>query len=59
MAQQEAVGEGVSALNEIEQEESNTMKKVPSIPKTAFQKLCVDNGISEEAEMCIHVIHRL
>ncbi|WP_341201111.1 PD-(D/E)XK nuclease family protein [Planomicrobium okeanokoites] len=48
MAQQEEVEEDVLDLNEIEREELTPMTKVPSIPKAAFQKFCMENGISEE-----------
>lgn len=50
MAQQEQmqVEEEVVDLNEIEREEFNPIKKVPSIPKVAFRKFCMVNGISEE-----------
>lgn len=48
MAQQKEVSEDVSKSNEIVREELKPLKKVPSISKTAFQKFCIDNSISEE-----------
>lgn len=48
MAQQEQAEEDVLDLHEIERVELTPMKKVPSIPKAAFQKFCIENGLSEK-----------